>query len=105
MSVSSENWGPWIDHDGKGFPVPIGTLVHMAFDAPIDRIKGEEVLPRSELICTLEAEALESWLWALPRYHPIGQIARVIRYRVHQPRALQQLRRIAAEPQPIEVDA
>lgn len=86
------DWGPWIDHDGRGFPVPIGTVVHRVFDAPVDHIDGNRVQSVGEIIDPLKVGELDSWLWVLARRHPYGQIARVVRYRVRQSRGMEVLK-------------
>lgn len=97
MKDDDDEWGPWIEHDGRGFPVPVGTLVHRVFDAPITLIKGDAVQPVGEIIEPLEAGELESWLWVLPRNHPVGEIARVVRYRTRQSRGMKLLRSLVKD--------
>lgn len=69
-------WGPWIEHDGKGCPVK-GQFVH----AVIRRRCGRIVHYR--IIAGLTAG--RSWDWTTV-YNP------VIRYRIRKPSALQQLK-------------
>lgn len=91
----NERWSDWIEHDGHGFPVPTGTLVHRQFDHPVDLVNGDPVDPVSGYIAPLEAKELECWLWVMPRYHKIGMIPRVIRYRVRRAVATHDQRQMA----------
>lgn len=100
----ADEWGPWIEHDGRGFPIPLGTLVHRVFDAPIDLILGSEITPTNEIIEPLRASELQSWLWVLPRYHPVGMVARVVRYRIRKPRGVAVLESLLSDL-PEQVDA
>lgn len=80
MSGASE-WGPVIEHDGKGRPVAVGVVVWVEFEARPGRL-FEEVL-------TVTADMM-SWDWAnwLKRA-PCGCfILAIRRYRILKPRAL-----------------
>ena len=79
----SEEWGPWIEHDGKGCPC-VGMYVHVI---------GEN---REEAFGLAGSEGAGSWDWSkAPRY------TRLTHYRIRKPRALQQLRdMIAGLPTP-----
>lgn len=109
MTQQDDQWGPWIEHDGKGFPAPVGTMVWRVFDEPVSRLRGVNITPTQEIIEPLEARELESWLWAMPRGFYVEIIARVVKYRIRQYRSLELLKRIAEQPQPVpkgrEVDA
>jgi hypothetical protein len=79
----SEDWGPWIEHDGKGCPLPVGTA-YSAFDVWAD---GHEEY--------FEAFAGErggfSWDWQWSLGSPPGHkyaATRIVRYRVRKPRGL-----------------
>lgn len=103
MSDDAE-WTDWIEHDGKGFPVAIGTLVHRKFDEKIDLYEGEPCTPTDEIIERLSESELDAWLWVLPRWHPIGEVARVIRYRIRKPRALRDLIKLVETlPAPVQI--
>lgn len=78
----AEEWGPWIDHDGKGCPC-VGEYVQAV---ELSLIRGE---------CTFEAVAgmrggfSWDWQWASKPVPGIGSLAsRIIRYRIRKPRAL-----------------
>ncbi len=74
-----EGWGPWVIHDGKGCPVPVGTIVEVVFE---DRfgfaMRG---------VSTVSGDPHSSWDW---RYYP--ELKRIIRYREKKPRGLEMLR-------------
>lgn len=102
--MSEEEWGPWIEHDGKGYPCKLGFVYHIVY------ADGSEVTA-----CNRGQSAAEeglftekpydgptwasSWLW----YEPGGLIP-VQRYRIRKPSALQELKDLV-EDLPEEVDA
>jgi hypothetical protein len=63
-----DEWGPWVEHDGKGLPCPAG-----AFVQAIDR-EGDLY---DELADDLE------WLWSGTNW-----CVDIIRYRIRKPRGL-----------------
>ena len=82
----SEEWGPWIEHDGKGCPVIKGITVEAVFSQPF----GEEIRQG-----VAGSDGGASWLWRKIRYVGIvcydTRSAPIIRYRVRRPKAMQQL--------------
>lgn len=80
-----EEWGPWIDHDGKGCPVPRGVLVRVVTEGQFGRFYGPTLYANT---------AGRSWDWNnWGEWSDDGLIfRRVVRYQVKRPRALQQLR-------------
>lgn len=78
-------WGPWIEHDGKGCPC-VGMMVHRVFDTEFDRLVGESVSPTKEHISICTDEEIDSWNGNCD--HIIGYIPQVIHYRIRKPRAL-----------------
>lgn len=70
--MENKEWGPWIEHDGKGCPLALG--VHFAI---VFRLSGY----------------MEGWVNEVVQRHP-GWIASeypadpVIRYRIRRPKAL-----------------
>lgn len=82
----SEEWGPWIEHDGKGCPVIKGETVETVFSQPFGEEVGQGVAGSG---------GGGSWAWRKIRYVGIvcydESSAPIIRYRVRRPRALQQL--------------
>lgn len=93
------SWGPWIEHDGKGCPLRQGTLGEavlrcgdvVPFRALCGSTRGGPYVPANAL-------AGSAWVW--------GSSDRaaddIIRYRVWYPDALEELKRIAAAPSPVD---
>lgn len=73
-------WGPWIDHDGRGRPVPRGAWVQGV------NLKGFV----SEGLAGLGDD--RGWRWLMP--HP--QMS-VVRYRVMRPRGMEIIDAILAD--------
>jgi len=73
-----EEWGPWILHDGKGCPLPKGTVVEVVFE---DRFGFA-----MRLVSRVEGGSYSSWDW---RYHP--ELKKIIRYREKKPKGLSML--------------
>ena len=71
-----EFWGPWVLHDGKGCPVPVGTIVEVVSE---DRFG---FAMRS--ISTVSGGSYSSWNW---EHYP--KLKRIIRYREKKPKGLQ----------------
>jgi hypothetical protein len=100
MTVSEE-WGPWIEHDGRGCPVPAGTLVTLEYVE--DAIFVTSAGPTGERgrFRIMRAEGRPgSWTYGNPHsketWSPAdsgsGRLATpIIRYRIRKPRALIQL--------------
>ena len=71
----SEEWGPWIEHDGNGCTC-IGMRVQVMFNDRANTVR--------------ESVAIGSpaaWVWSFESF----KWAKVIRYRIRRPRALLQL--------------
>lgn len=98
--MMAEEWGPWIDHDGKGCPVPYGTRVLCLWEDDVITeqcaLMGMHGLPKS---CTEHG----SWDWQnRPR------IKVIVAYRMHKPSGMIILQNLIADlPVPFlpEVDA
>lgn len=80
-------WGPWIRHNGRGCPLPAGTLVEVVCEdcfgfamRLVDRVSGDSD---------------SSWDW---RNHP--RLKRITRYRVQAPP-----RTVTAQPRVRELSA
>lgn len=89
-----DEWGPWIEHDGKGCPVARGTLVQ------VERRDGEVAVLRALTngVPELGGDCLfDRWVH-LPKPKDI------IRYRVRKPRGVSILEGIVANPPPLPVD-
>lgn len=87
----ADEWGPWIEHDGKGCPVLSGQYLR-ATGSNGAEVEGVMRNPRLAF----------GWDWMGPSGNPCDFI---IRYRVRKPRALlemiaraEALPRIAPEP-------
>lgn len=78
--MSDEQWGPWIEHDGKGCPC-VGSVVTIV---AVKNLIGDI----HELVTT--AKGGNSWRWRIHGVPP-NKAQRIIRYRIRKPRALQQL--------------
>ena len=89
----SEEWGPWIEHDGKGCPC-VGEWVEVEFD---------DHRPNAEGRATSATGNPESgWVWA-----NAIRVSVFTRYRIRKPKGLTMLERVARDvTAPIEqVDA
>lgn len=100
----SEEWGPWIEHDGKGQPVPTGTVGEAElrcgrvapFCAGLGSTRAGPYSPPKNYHGT------SAWHWGgKPRVY-VGD--EVIRYRIRKPRGLTILEGLL-ENMPEEVDA
>ena len=77
----SEEWGPWIEHDGKGCPC-VGQYAHWVYDRPALCEKNPRaILQPGGMTCVGYASGGKSWFWD-------PAMRRVIRYRIRKPRAL-----------------
>ena len=91
-------WGPWIEHDGKGCPC-VGEWVHVFSDMgmEIEGLAGKGGGPCVRAGLPWDA----CWCW-----HPRAQ--KIIRYRIRKPRGLTILDHLIADlPAPVgpKVDA
>lgn len=73
----SEEWGPWIEHDGSPCPIPENWWIEV-IDARGER---EEGLAGS--FCEIE-DLCDCWDWSLEDYFNV----RIICYRIRRPRGL-----------------
>lgn len=69
-------WGPWIEHDGKGCPMPLGTH---------SQAKCRDGSHHEGRIGLGDYEPLNAWLWADDAPKGPGD---VMRYRIRKPRGL-----------------
>ena len=74
----SDEWGPWIEHDGKGCPVPNGTIIHA-----IDMGRGGDL---GEHVVAVVAADLPESSWTMA--DEFGRYRKCIRYRVRKPLGL-----------------
>ena len=73
---SYSEWGPWIEHDGMGCPVPQGTIVETTFE---DRFGY-----RATIIARVTGGERSSWDW---QFYP--EFKRILRYRKKKPKGLE----------------
>lgn len=98
----SEEWGPWIEHDGRGCPPSImGKVIEAEFTSE-DGLEctGYRVLTVDELVASCES-------WNAATHMGSGAdggwdgksfpMEYVIRYRIRKPRALQDLIKLVEE--------
>lgn len=79
----SDEWGPWIKHDGRGCPC-------VGMWAQVEAENGEtaEGIVRQTAAVPLPGRA-SRWIWAdIPLY---AYSRRVIRYRIRRPKALRKM--------------
>lgn len=109
---SDDDFGPWIDHDGMGCPVPVGTVVMCALVDPF--LHQEHVVVFTEgqpwRQGTLWSDGSpEEWVWSDPpvcydNHHEV----QIVAYRVQRPRAVRELVALIETlpvPKPEAVDA
>lgn len=92
---SKEEWGPWIDHDGSGYPVPEGTLVELEFLRECGFVASGVRLNQRGKFRVARCKRGGSWVygsvhnqatWSLTS---VGSRAMpIIRYRVKKPKGL-----------------
>lgn len=98
-------WGCWVEHDGSGCPLPLGTVVHRVFNVAVDLLDGEPAQIGVEHVGPVIRGEMPSWCGVSFEVPGRGYVALVVRYRVWRPAALMQLKRIAAHPEPEAVPA
>jgi hypothetical protein len=99
----SEEWGPWIEHDGLGFPE---RLICVTVEVEAVDCFGEDQ-GQIGMAKNPRAEALCAWDWSYYRkFNSTGDynFSKVIRYRIRKPRGLTILEGIL-ENLPEKVDA
>lgn len=93
----SDDFGPEIAHDGKGCPLPVGTVVRVKLECdPGDFITVVDVVR-----CAGAAWFWENWLTAFSNGELCG---RVVSYAIKRPDGLTILRAIAADPGAVSPD-
>ena len=94
----SEEWGPWIEHDGRGCPLPVGTYIKDEWEGPPGRFNSSE-----GPISYRELEAFDWSNFGKKSLHGM-RCGRVIRYRIRKPRGLVILEKLLTDL-PETVDA
>ena len=87
----SEEYGPWVAHDGGGCPLPLGTMVQCTFETwPFSYITPEGASPVRGGRC---------WDWRhwLCEQPDGSLVARIVSYRVRKPRGMAVLEHLVAE--------
>lgn len=82
----NKEFGPWIDHDGIGRPVPCGTIVEVEAENITGLIKRH--------ISVAIGDKGTAWDWSSVS---LNQPWRVIRYRVRRPRGMEMLDQILVD--------
>lgn len=89
-----EEWGPWVSHDGLGC-LCVGQWVQFQYEEPHYLKVGLRDCKGRLIVDGITVEGIASdgpvWNWVAGFY-------RVLRYRIRLPRALADLRRLAADP-------
>ncbi len=99
--MTQEEWGPWIEHDGRGVPPHlIGRWIEIECRNALGRpwvSEGVLTLPLSKF--TVMCWSGGGWMTARDHCAP------VIRYRIRKPRGLTILQRIAEQPERERIEA
>ena len=96
----ADEWGPWIEHDGRGCPLPAGTIGEAelrcqfvaSFVAQCGSTRGGPFV--------VSRKAGSAWVWGSSAFPE----EEVLRYRVRKPRGMVVLESLLAEL-PERVDA
>jgi hypothetical protein len=100
----ADEWGPWVDHDHKGVPVPFGTIVHRKLDTYADWVHGSPCEPTKDVIGPVEPSETLVWCGGGTQRDEEGRTyitPRVVRYRVRRFRGLTALEEIARGVRPV----
>jgi hypothetical protein len=96
----TEQWGPWIEHDGKGCPC-VGMLAQWDLDGGHEYVgmadKNGHLMIAPGIVEGIAVPG-NAWSWA-------EGVIPIIRYRIRKPAALQTLIEIAADPAPLLEEA
>lgn len=76
--MASEEWGPWVIHDGMGCPLQQGTIVEVRFQDAFGY--------KSNVVTTVTGGEFSSWNW---EHYP--ELKKIVRYREKKPRGLSML--------------
>lgn len=89
--MSDKQWGPWIDHDGKGCPC-VGELVQCETGSTVKLLNVDALVLGDRLIqyIPLAGSKHRSWYW-VPGFNFI------LKYRIRKPKGLTMLENILAE--------
>ena len=82
--MTDHEWSEWIEHDGRGCPLPLGTWV-----------EGTDGLGNFAAGRALSRGG-KSWDWS-----NVDEVKLIIRYRYRISKAMRDLKRIAENPAPV----
>ncbi|MBU3262081.1 hypothetical protein KPG71_18830 [Roseovarius sp. PS-C2] len=87
--MTQDEWGPWIEHVGRGCPVPVGEYVCIECCVGYKFPSGTR---RYEFRVNEKALSWRHW-------------GKILRYRIRKPRGLTILQRIAEQPERERIEA
>lgn len=82
----TDEFGPWIDHGGRGRPVPRGTIVEVEAKCLTGLVKVK--------LSTAYGDAGTAWDWGSVS---LDQPWRIIRYRIRKPKGMGVIESILAD--------
>lgn len=80
----SEVWGPWVQHDGGGCPLPAGTIVEVFCEDRFGFVRSH--------VGQVDGDSYSSWDWS---HFP--ELKKILRYREKKPKGLTLLQEIARD--------
>lgn len=80
----ADQWGPWIEHDGRGCPDVVGLMLEV-------KVARDADLPPAEA-GDCDSSFSRPWLWALMPWP-----YRVVAYRIRKPRGMVVLESLLAD--------
>lgn len=87
--MEDEEWGPWVEHDGKKCPV-IGQYVQCETDRDVKRVLCDATIISPRVLETIPRTGTgKSWLWSEDK-----RFAKIVRYRVKKPKGLKMLEQL-----------
>ena len=104
--MTQEEWGPWIEHDGKGCPVPFGTQVWAQLFDPWSNEIDEVVFVAGQPFHTgiiFGTGGDEDWTHG-EDFNETDHDIHLIRYRIRKPRGMKVLEELL-QNLPEDVDA
>lgn len=110
--TDNEEWGPWIDHDGKGQPISDGTIYQAELEGKTERWRNSGIIlsmSGNRVIIINVAKGQKSWDWSnfntICFEGSVGRIPKVIRYRVKKPKGLTMLEELLQNlPVPTKIE-
>ena len=95
-----EEWSDWFVHDGRGCPLKRGVVAHVWLSMRDGTADAVTVIDYDDITCPTWEGQTYGWSYDIPMtFDGRSQATRwVTHYRIRKPRALEQLREIAANP-------